>query len=132
MYGLVWLFRGAVTGAIGRRWRDALCDRRGATAVVIALSFTGLAGVAALGTEAANWYLTQRSAQGAADAAAHTGATALMDSATSAAAKTGAQSVAANFGFSSSGGATVTVNNPPASGSHSGDNSAVEVIISNR
>ena len=116
--------RGAAGG------KNLFRDRAGTAAVIMALSFTGIAGIAGLGTEAANWYLTQRSAQGAADAAAHTGATALMDSATSAAAKTEAKSVAANFGFSSSSGATVTVNNPPASGSHTSDNSAVEVIIS--
>lgn len=124
------LFRRAVTGAAGRRLQSLISNRSGAAAVTIAISFTGIAGLAGLGTEAANWYLTERAIQGATDAAAHTGATALMNATTSAAAKTEAKSVAANFGFSSGSGATVTVNNPPASGSHSGDNSAVEVIIS--
>jgi Flp pilus assembly protein TadG len=124
------LFRRALAGAAGRRFNSLIRDRAGAAAVTIAISFTGIAGLAGLGTEVANWYFTERSIQGATDAAAHTGATALMVSATSAAAKTEAKSVAANFGFSSGSGATVTVNNPPASGSHTGDNSAVEVIIS--
>jgi hypothetical protein len=130
MGALTWLFSRAAAKATDGHRKGILHDRAGAAAVTIAITFTGIAGLAGLGTEAANWYFTQRAIQGATDAAAHTGATALMGGTTSTAAKTEAKSVAANFGFSSGGGATVTVNNPPASGSHTGDSSAVEVIIS--
>jgi len=114
-----------------RRGFSALIhDTRGAAALTIAVAFTGLAGLAGLGAEGATWYYTQRSMQGAADAAAHTAATALMMEATSDAAKTQAKSVAANFGFSSGTGATVTVNIPPTSGSHTSSTDAAEVLIS--
>ena len=112
------------------RFGDLIRDRRGAAALTIAVAFTGLAGLAGLGAEGATWYYTQRSMQGAADAAAHTAATALMMEATSDAAKTQAKSVAANFGFSSGTGATVTVNIPPSSGSHKTSTDAAEVLIS--
>jgi Putative Flp pilus-assembly TadE/G-like len=107
---------------------DLARDRGAAAAVVLALSLTAIAGLAGLGTEAANWYLTQRTMQGAADAAAHSGATALMNGASNAAAKTQACSVAINYGFSCS--TTTNVHIPPGSGSHTGDNSAVEVSLS--
>src|SRR4051794_22008069 len=47
-----------------------LRDRRGATAVMLAIALTGILGFAGLGTEVAAWYFTQRAMQGAADFAA--------------------------------------------------------------
>lgn len=105
-------------------------DRAGAAAVTLALSLTGIAGLAGIGTEGASWYYTQRAMQGAADAAAHSAATAKSNGAGASALTMAAQSVAAGFNFSSSSNATVTVNSPPASGSHTADGNAIEVIIS--
>jgi Flp pilus assembly protein TadG len=110
--------------------RSAIEDRGGAAAVTLALAMTIIAGLAGLGTEAANWYFTQRAMQGAADAAAHTAAAAKSNGAGSSAFTTQAKSIAANFNFSSGSGATVTVNNPPASGNHTSNSDAIEVIIS--
>ncbi|HEV8678536.1 MAG TPA: hypothetical protein VGQ90_04105 [Stellaceae bacterium] len=104
-------------------------DRGGATAVLLAVSLSGIAGFAALGSEGANWYLTQRRMQGAADAAASTAASALAAHAPTAALTTEAKSVSASFGFkNASGGTTVTVNYPPKSGNYQ-SSPAVEVII---
>src|SRR6266536_5780836 len=55
-------------------------DHAGATVVMLALSLSALAGAAGLGTEAASWYLTKRTMQGAADAAASAAALALASS----------------------------------------------------
>ena len=52
-------------------------DRRGAVMPLFALALPIIIGFAGLGTEVANWYLTKRTMQGAADAAASTAATAL-------------------------------------------------------
>lgn len=114
----------------GTHFSSLLRDQRGAAVVTLAVSFTGIAGLAGLGTEGANWYLTQRAMQGAADAAAHSAATAKSNGAGQTAFTATGKSVAANFNFSSSNGATVTVNSPPASGSHTSDGNAIEVVIS--
>jgi hypothetical protein len=102
-------------------------DQAGAAVVTLALSLTGIAGLAGMGTEAANWYFTQRAMQGAADAAARTAAAAKSNGAGSDAYTTQAKSVAANFGFPAG---TVTVHSPPSAGSHTADGNAIEVVIS--
>ena len=53
-------------------------DRRGATAIMFALSAIPLIGLAGLGTEAGTWYAVKRHAQNAADASALAGAMALL------------------------------------------------------
>lgn len=122
------MFQRAVTRAAGARFSALIRDRRGAAALTIAVAFTGIAGLAGLGTEGANWYYTQRAMQGAADAAAHTGATALMMQTASDAAKKEACSVAINFGFTCD--PTRDAHIPPISGSHTGSTGAVEVDLS--
>ena len=107
-----------------------LQDRRGATAVMIALSLTGLTGLGGLATEAASWYYTSRHMQSAADAAAFTGAIAKSSSESQTNYQNEAKWVAASYNFVDGSGSTVTVNSPPSSGAHSSDSSAVEVIIS--
>src|SRR4026208_742177 len=92
-------------------------DRGGATVIALAVSLSVVAGFAGLGTEAANWYLTKRAMQGAADAAASTAAAALAAGAHSSSILTSeAKSVAAAQKFASgTGGTTVNVNYPPRS-----------------
>jgi Flp pilus assembly protein TadG len=51
-----------------------LRDRRGASAFVTVLALTPMIGSVAIGAEGASWYITQRHAQNAADAAAYAGA----------------------------------------------------------
>jgi Putative Flp pilus-assembly TadE/G-like len=110
-----------------KRCRD---DRRGATAIMIALAMTMLLGCAGLATEAAGWYVKKRQMQGAADAAAASAAAALGAGSSVAIAQTEGQSVAAQNGFTNGAGeTTVTVNSPPLSGPNQGNAGAAEVII---
>jgi len=116
------------------RTRDAVAafagDRSGAAAVTIALTFSLLVGMAALGTEVSDWYVIRRTMQGAADSAAYSAATAKGGGASSTAYTGEAKSVTASYNYvDGSHSVTVTVNSPPASGSHTGDANAVEVII---
>src|SRR5204863_9763867 len=105
-------------------------DRGGTTAVIFAISLSGVLGAAGLGTEAANWYLVERSMQGAADTAASTAAAALASGAPSSTFTASARTIAAGYGFvNGSNGTTVTVNYPPRSGNYQ-SSAAVEVIIS--
>jgi Flp pilus assembly protein TadG len=122
--------------------RGLLGDEDGAAAVVIAVALTRVVGLAGLATEGANWYFTSRRMQSAADAAAYSAATSLGSNENSTDFTAEGKWVAASptdasgnplpppksYGFTSSN-ATVTVNNPPTSGSHSANSSAVEVII---
>ena len=110
--------------------RGLLGDQDGATAVLIAIALTGVVGLAGLATEGANWYFTSRRMQSAADAAAYSAATSLAanENSTDFTAEGKWVAAAAGYGFTSSN-ATVTINNPPQSGSYSGNSSAVEAII---
>src|SRR5438876_1761262 len=119
-----------------------LGDPAGSTVVIIALALSAIIGFAGLGTETASWYLTKRSMQGAADTAAATAAAELAasSSATITQMRSAARSVASRYGFvNDTASTTVTVNNPPASGTYAacpsgsgfaGTNCYVEVIIS--
>ena len=108
-------------------------DRKGATAITVAFALTGIAGMAGLATEASDWYLTSRKMQSAADAAAFSAATALAAGESKTDFTNEAKYVAASAGYNFTAGTnsvSVTVNNPPATGSHTSDNKAVEVLIS--
>ncbi len=112
--------------------RQSAADRAGGVTTVFALSLPAIVGFAGLGAEAASWYLTKRTMQGAADTAASAAATALSAGTTSAAALASeARSIAARSNFvNGSNGTTVTVNYPPSSGTYQGRANAVEVSIS--
>ena len=110
---------------LGRLWRD----RRGAYSMVTALMLPVFVGFAGLGTEAGMWFFDHQTMQGAADAAAYSADLAYNLGNTSGY-QSEAQAVAAKYGFvNGSGGVTVTVNQPPASGPHTSTTGAVEVII---
>jgi hypothetical protein len=114
---------------IARPLGQVRADQAGATAIVLAISLAGVAGFAGLGTEAANWYMTKRAMQGAADAAASTAASALAAGASSAVFTTEAKSIAAAYNFADgSNQVTVTVNYPPKSGDYQ-SSPAIEVLI---
>jgi Flp pilus assembly protein TadG len=105
--------------------RRLLSDRSGASAVLVGLAVTALLGLAGLGTEAAQWYVSKRTMQGAADAAAY--GAALAGTATD---TTEAKAIAASYGFvDQTAGVTIAVNNPPLSGNYTNNNSAIEVVI---
>jgi hypothetical protein len=106
-----------------------LRDRAGTTVVMLAITLAGIAGAAGLGTEAASWYSTKRTMQGAADSAASSAAAALAAGEPSSTFATSAKSVAATYNFvDGSNATTVTVNYPPKSGGYQ-SSAAVEVII---
>ena len=120
------IFRNVV--ALPKRF---IADCRGVTSILTALSLTGMLGCAGLATEVGLWYVKQSSMQGAADSAAYSAAIALAAGENSSLFQTEAQAVAGTYGFvNGSGGTTVTVNNPPASGPNTSQSSAIEVIIS--
>lgn len=99
-------------------------DRRGAVAPATALGLVAILGFAGLGVDVGYGYLQRRSAQHAADSAAFSGAVALTQGTTDAAAQ--ARAVAARYGFEP---AKVTVNLPPLSGPNAGQAGAVEVLV---
>jgi Flp pilus assembly protein TadG len=109
-------------------------DRSGVSAIILALSLTSVLGFAGLAVDVGLWYFDKRTAQDAADSAAFTAANTYYDESQSTSAvtnaKSAAQAVAATYGYvNGSGGVTVTVNNPPASGTHTTNSAAFEVVI---
>jgi len=105
-------------------------DRKGGVAALTAVALTALLGFAGLGTEVSLWYSTKRNMQGASDAAAFSAAASLAAGQNSTAFTAAAKAVTQSFGFvDGSGGVTVTVHNPPATGAYTANASAVEVDI---
>jgi hypothetical protein len=115
-----------------RDWKRSIVrlDDRGGVAMVTALVVPTLLGFVGLGTELGLWMYARQNMQGAADSAALASAAAVVmgDKARLTAE---AKTVAGRYGLvDASGGVTVTVNNPPASGTYQANTSAVEVILS--
>ena len=111
------------------RWsfREFWKSRRGNIAIVTALTAPVLVGFCGLGAETGFDYFRQRDLQGAADIAAYDGAMVLENSATLDAITTASTSGASSNGWHSAAG-TITVHNPPQSGSNQNSNS-VEVLL---
>ncbi|MGH7839046.1 MAG: pilus assembly protein TadG-related protein, partial [Candidatus Binataceae bacterium] len=100
---------------------------RGQVIVLAAIGMAGLLGLTALTTDVGMLWTTRRHMQTAADAAAVAASRALSKGASLA---TAADAVATLDGFTNgSSGVTVTVNNPPLSGSYAGNSSYVETIV---
>lgn len=98
--------------------------------MLLGIALSGIIGLAGLGTEVSSWYMTKRTMQGAADAGAYTAATAKSAGEVSTNYTLAARSIAAGYGFANgTGGTSVTVNSPPASGSYTSNSNAVEVIV---
>lgn len=96
-------------GAIARRFGT---DRRGATAVVFAVSAVGLLGLVGLGTEGGTWYLEKRHGQNVADAAATAGVLAIAANQDPTAAATDVATLN-NYTTGTIGGTTTTVTVTP-------------------
>jgi len=107
---------------------SAAADESGAAAVLLAILLPALVGMTALGVEVSSWYGSKRQLQSAADAAALSAAYQVFAGQNDAAAA--AASDASANGFVSGGGASLTLNTPPASGPYAGDAAAAEVILS--
>ena len=109
--------------------RNIWSAQRGGVAIFFAVVLSALIGFAALGTEVGFAMFKQRQMQSAANAAAVSGATAVMTG-SPASAVLEARAVAAAGGFTdAAAGATVTVNRPPLSGSFAANAEAIEVIV---
>jgi Flp pilus assembly protein TadG len=120
-----------------------LRDRRGVTAVFVALAATVLIGFVGLGAETGLWYAVKRQDQSAADAAAISGAyekaAGQAYSDVCALAKRDAASNGFTFqsyscpgtspGCTNPSAGQMCANNPPVSGASNGDDKAVEVIL---
>src|SRR5262249_41189535 len=100
-------------------------------AIITAISLTVLVAFAGLGVDVALWMRAKNNAQGAADSAANSVAAAAAASNPSSRLTAEADAAAAGYGFQNGmHGVTVTVHNPPSSGSYAGNADAYEVIIS--
>ena len=110
---------------LSRFWRD----RRGNYAMITALMAPVLIGSAGLATEGGLWMYVHQNLQGAADSAALSSAT-LYGLNVYGNLDNQAQSVVATYGYTvGNAGTTVTVHRPPATGAYTGNNRAVEVIV---
>jgi Flp pilus assembly protein TadG len=106
-------------------------DQRGSISVMTAISFTVLLAFGALGVDVSLWLRAKNDVQGAADAAANSIAAAAAVGNPSGRILAEANAAAAANGFQIGvNGVTLTMNNPPSSGSYSGNANAYEVIIS--
>jgi hypothetical protein len=109
--------------------RNIRQSREGAVAIQMALIFTALIGMGALASEIGFALYKHRQMQSAADAAAY-GAAIAKSTGYPATLASEAYADAAAVGFVNGvNGVTITVNNPPASGPNTANQSAVEVII---
>lgn len=110
-------------------------DSRGITAVMTAVLAPILIGFAALAIEVGEWEVHQNTMQGAADEAAWAAEMEYADAGLITAGGTNnitlvAEAVAAQHGFvAGTGGVTVTVHQPPSTGTHTSQANAVEVVI---
>src|ERR1700720_764555 len=102
-----------------RAFRRLLRDRRGAAAVILAITLPWIIGFASLGSEVAAWYFTTRAMQGAVDAAAESAAAELAAATVSGSLTTSitdqlshtGRAIAATFNFSNGvSNTTVAVN----------------------
>jgi hypothetical protein len=109
--------------------RAFTADQSGNMLMLFAFSAPVALGFAALGTEGGQLYWKKVAIQGAADQAAVSAVNSFNSSATAYTIE--GKAVAASMGFvDGRNGVTVTVNNPPASGSLIGKLGSVEVVIS--
>jgi len=115
--------------SLGQKLSHFWRDRRGNYAVITALLAPVLIGSAGLATEGGLWMYVHQSLQGAADSAALSSAT-LYGLNINGNLDNQAQSVVATYGYTvGTAGTTVTVHRPPATGSYTGNNKAIEVIV---
>jgi uncharacterized membrane protein len=96
--------------------------------LLVTIALIVLLGLGGLATDAGLLWTEKRQLQTAADAAAVAGALAVVSGGN---VSTAAKTDSSVNGFTDgTGGVTVTVNNPPASGSYAGNSNAVEAIVS--
>ncbi len=104
------------------------CDRRGAVAILAAITLPVLVGGMALGTEASYWYLSQRKLQQASDLAAYAAAGQLRSGRDESKMEAAADFIAGRSG-ARIGEDVLTMAYPPTTGPFAGDNEAVQVTL---
>ena len=104
--------------------------RKGVIVITFALGTFMLCGFAGLALDVTYLQMWKRKAQTAADAAAQSAAIELKRTRSSSSASSAALSDAAANGFVHGVDATVTVQNPPASGGHAGDTKFAQIFVS--
>ena len=102
-------------------------DESGAMLIIIALMMTLLMSLLGVGVEVGSWYMTRRTLQTAADAAAIAGA--LEEARGTAARVTSAATQEATRNGAVAAKDVILINTPPTSGAFMGDAQAVEAII---
>lgn len=112
-------------------WRltEALSDRSGATAILVALAMPVVAGGMGLGAEVGYHFLLQRNMQHAADMAAHAGAVRLRAGDGEAGVQAAARHAAIQSGYVGPE-ESIDLRTPPESGAYKGSVSSVEVVLS--
>src|SRR5262249_32674012 len=105
-------------------------DESGSYLIITGLLIPVLVGFLGLGTEIGLWLYRHQTLQGAADSAAVSAGTAYYTQGNSNNLSTQAEGVTASYGFvNGQTGASVTVNKPPQSGTHTLTPGSVEVIV---
>ena len=112
-----------------RSFVDYSQNRRGAVAILAAITLPVLVGGMALGTEASFWYLSQRKLQQASDLAAYAAATQLRSGRDEATMEAAASLIAERSG-ARSGEDVLTMTYPPTNGAFADDDGAVQVSLS--
>jgi len=113
---------------IAKSLKAYACDRKGAVAILAAITLPVLVGGMALGTEASYWYLSQRKLQQASDLAAYAAAAQLRSGRNESKMESAADTVAGRSG-ARPGEDVLTMNYPPATGAFAGDNEAVQITL---
>ena len=103
-------------------------DTTGAVAVMVVLLVPVLIGMMGLTVDVSLWYMSKRSLQNAADAAAVSGSMEIVNG-NPTAAPTAAKTDAIRNGFDESDGSLMAINIPPTSGPNAGNADSIEVII---
>lgn len=115
-------------------------DRRGSTAIALAILTPVIVAGLAFGTEAGSWQLTQRRLQNVADVSAYAAATQLRLGLSESDMQTAALNIVNNSGFTlarsdasdsdkAAAHGVLTLTSPPASGVYAGNNSAIHVRL---
>jgi putative Flp pilus-assembly TadE/G-like protein len=108
---------------LSRWWRS----RSGNIAIISAICLPALVGFCGMAADTGYWFYQSRQLQAAADIAAFDGAVVISQNGNSSAINAAATSGATGNGWVSSQG-TITINDPPKSGTHQ-NNESVEVIL---
>ena len=133
MLRIRWLANGTVArcvAAISARLGGFKSNTNGNVAVIFAALLPFVVGGIGLGVETSYWYYSHLKLQSAADASAISGALQALTGASLANVDSAAEATATDNGFISAAG-TITVNDPPTSGSHMTD-TAVEVVLTQK